>query len=346
MTRMSGRVIGSLLGLLLPLTVAAAVPGDLCQKPDCVLIERGGQKVTLADMDARLSQLDAATRADVMTSPERIEQIVESVITAKQLAASFDPSSVEADPVFQAELAAARDQVYARRRMDELRAQTAKVDFEVLAKERFMANRANYQMNTEVTVQHLLVSREGRDRDVALARAQELRDAFKAGRSGGFEGLIKEFSEDPSKAKNNGIFVVKADEEIYDPAFKNAALALSVPQQVSEPVETQFGFHLIQLIERKESRQREFDEVRDEIIAGLKTEAESRATSEFLNSLRAQAFKVDDDLLLSLRARYLPPGIREATLEQLFSAREQAIVPAGPAAAPLAPTPDKPKSGQ
>jgi len=55
-----------------------------------------------------------------------------------------------------------------------------------------------------------------------------------------------------------------------DPAFADAAFALAKPGDVSEPVLSSFGWHVIKLEERKPAVQRSFDEVRELVFAEMR----------------------------------------------------------------------------
>jgi parvulin-like peptidyl-prolyl isomerase len=90
-----------------------------------------------------------------------------------------------------------------------------------------------------------------------------------------FAELAKRYSQDPGSAKNGGslgVAVESAFASQYDPTFVQAALALQ-PGQISEPVQTQFGWHVIEMISR---RIQPFTQVRDQIVASASGQAFQR----------------------------------------------------------------------
>ena len=103
---------------------------------------------------------------------------------------------------------------------------------------------------TEISARHLLVSYKdalraapgiGRSKAEARARAEEAQKRAAAGED--FVALVKQYSDEPGAADRGGD-LGKFDRQSMVPAFANAAFALKVGE-VSQVVETQFGFHVI-----------------------------------------------------------------------------------------------------
>ncbi len=94
----------------------------------------------------------------------------------------------------------------------------------------------------------------------ALALAQELRQRILDGED--FAELAKLYSDDPGSAPNGGD-LGWAGRGRYVPEFEDVAFSLPVGE-VSEPVKTQFGYHLIQVEERDENRPKDEAQLRQE----------------------------------------------------------------------------------
>ena len=72
------------------------------------------------------------------------------------------------------------------------------------------------------------------------------------------------------------------------PPFEKAAFALEVGE-LSQPVRTQFGWHIIQLHERTEPQVTPFDEIREQVIEYLQERRKDKVFDEFLDGLKQKA---------------------------------------------------------
>lgn len=142
---------------------------------------------------------------------------------------------------------------------------------------------------------HILIQVEGSGPEadqLALSKAQSVKD--KLGKGEDFAKLAAEMSADMASARKGGdlgYFNTDAQEE----SFKTAALSLK-PGEISNPVKTSFGYHLIKLTELTPSKAKPFAEVRDEL---LRTAQHNTAESRFYEmgqKLSEQAFEHPDSL--------------------------------------------------
>jgi peptidyl-prolyl cis-trans isomerase C len=102
-----------------------------------------------------------------------------------------------------------------------------------------------------------------RARHILLASEQEAKDiAARLAKGEDFEALAKEYSQDGSKEHGGDLGYFTAEEMV--PAFSQAAFSLEVGE-VSEPVQTEFGWHVIKLEDRRIGGAQPFEDVEDAI---------------------------------------------------------------------------------
>jgi len=145
---------------------------------------------------------------------------------------------------------------------------------------------AAVHMVDEVLVRHILIPpNEVRTQEQSQKIAMELYQRIKKGE--GFTELAKQFSEDPGSAQDGGK-LAWAGYDKYVPEFSAVAKRLA-PGEMSEPFTTQFGWHILQVLERRnEDRSIEFqrDQIR-RLIFNRKFEEEK---NNWLRKIREEAF--------------------------------------------------------
>src|SRR6185295_5838457 len=145
---------------------------------------------------------------------------------------------------------------------------------------------------------HILFDTTKRSSEAALAAAKETRAKIVAGADMG--ALAKELSDDTSAAKNSGK-IPAVTRGKTDPAFEQAAFALKNPGDLSEPVLSRYGYHIIKLEARKPARQRTFDEAKRETLAEMKQKYITEAREAAVKSIRSDTrIQVDQDAVESL----------------------------------------------
>ncbi len=120
----------------------------------------------------------------------------------------------------------------------------------------FEENKALFSNPTQVQVSHILVE--------SLEEAEEVISRWEGGES--FQALSEEVSLDQP-----GEFIIYEEDVNFDQDFTRAAFEVS-PEEISPPVETQFGWHVIKLHDRQEAKDFTFEEVKEEALAFKKEE--------------------------------------------------------------------------
>jgi parvulin-like peptidyl-prolyl isomerase len=149
-----------------------------------------------------------------------------------------------------------------------------------------------------VKAAHILVAISGGNKDAALAKATAIRARLVAGEN--FAQVARETSDDPSVSQNGGELGY-FDAAMMDPGFSAGAFALKQSGEISAPVLSKFGYHIILLEDRKPAGTRTFDEVKPDLMAELRTKAMADAKAEATRKIFSDpTLKVDTALIESL----------------------------------------------
>jgi peptidyl-prolyl cis-trans isomerase C len=152
----------------------------------------------------------------------------------------------------------------------------------------YSSNQEQFRSPERVRARHILfqAGEQSSDEERATARdkAASARERALAGED--FAALATELSEGPS-AKDGGDLGFFTADRMVEP-FSTAAFALK-PGEVSEVVETRFGYHVIKVEERQEAGIRSLDEVRESVHDYLVESETSTKTAELVETLRSQA---------------------------------------------------------
>lgn len=141
------------------------------------------------------------------------------------------------------------------------------------------------QPGATVRARHILLLFDQTDqasREASLAQATELRARLVAGAD--FAELAREYSKDPGTAEQGGDLGVFTRERML-PAFSDAAFALE-PGEISQPVETMFGIHLIRVDAREMPA---FEDLKDSFRNAVKNDRIARAESTYVADIETPA---------------------------------------------------------
>ncbi len=153
---------------------------------------------------------------------------------------------------------------------------------------------------------HILVQvNQTRDAAAALSRINEISERLAAGEA--FGALAEEYSDDPgSKAKQGSLGYV--GEGVFDPAFEQALWALESTGDISEPVLSAFGYHLIRLDGVRATEVPSFEERRVALDAELREAQARRLFADRVKEMDQLAFEtagtldtIADSLSLTIR---------------------------------------------
>jgi peptidyl-prolyl cis-trans isomerase D len=128
---------------------------------------------------------------------------------------------------------------------------------------------------------HILIT-DGDDQAAAEALAEELKGRLDSGES--FAALATEYSADTGSAGNGGSLGWLGSEDTPAPEFETALFALA-PGEISAPVRTQFGLHIIRLDELRSGTGKEYGEIEAELIQRLRETAAADVFADRVDEL-------------------------------------------------------------
>jgi parvulin-like peptidyl-prolyl isomerase len=141
-------------------------------------------------------------------------------------------------------------------------------DYEALAHEHFVANRDAYRTEEVLDISHILLGTENRGVGEAKELAAKLYEELQKDPAK-FDAFVREYSDDPVKENNGGRYVDMRRGMMVKP-FEDAAFALQQVGEISEPVRTEYGYHIIRLNGRSGNELQDYEAVKEEAVAQAK----------------------------------------------------------------------------
>jgi peptidyl-prolyl cis-trans isomerase D len=144
----------------------------------------------------------------------------------------------------------------------------------------------NYRMPERVKVRHILLMTQGKpdaEKKAKLTKAQDLLKQVRGGAD--FAELAKKNSEDPGSAQQGGDlgFIVKGQTV---PEFERYAFSAK-PKDISDIITTEYGYHIIQVLEKEPAKVKSFDEVKEGLATELKKQSVAEKTQMLADQVHA-----------------------------------------------------------
>jgi peptidyl-prolyl cis-trans isomerase D len=184
----------------------------------------------------------------------------------------------------------------------------------------YQQNVQQYSTPEQVRASHILLKAEGKDDAAVKAQAESILTQVKAGAD--FAELAKKISQDEASAANGGDLDYFGRGRMVK-EFEEAAFSLA-PGSISDLVKTQYGYHIIKVVDKKPAATRPFEEVRQQIADQLAYERAQTQVSELATTL-ASDIKSPADLDTVAKARGL------SVQDSAFFSKDEPINTLGPA---------------
>lgn len=250
----------------------------LADAPDDPVVARvDGAPIRLSEVLAAREGLSDEAKA--MPREVLLSLLIDQLISQRALTDAARKAGLAEDTDVARQIREATDQILAN----------ALIGREVAGKVTDAALRARYDAGVaqqagepEVHARHILVATESDARAVIAA--------LKGGAD--FEALAREKSTGPGAAQGGDLGFFRKGDMV--PEFAAAAFALTEPGQITEtPVHTAFGWHVIQLVERRTVAPPAFEEAKEELRQQMLREAVREAVSKYRDAATVERFNLD-----------------------------------------------------
>lgn len=264
----------------LSIMTAAAPAQTPAQAPDPVIAKVNGAEIRQSDL--KLAEEDLGRDVPATDEAGKRDYLVNYVADLMLVAQAAEAKKIPDTPEFKQRLAYVRKKVL----MEAVLGQEAKDAVTEPALHKIYDDAVkNAPAEEEVRARHILF-RVADPKDEAASKAAE--DKAKAtierlNKGEDFATLASALTEDPSGKKNGGDLGYFTRDQMV-PAFSDVAFSLK-KGQISGPVKTQFGWHVIKVEDKRMRQPPPFDQVRGE----LEEYASRKAQSDFVKKLRAGA---------------------------------------------------------
>jgi len=170
-------------------------------------------------------------------------------------------------------------------------------------KVQYQKNIQDYQVPNRVHVEHILLMTVGKTDAEVDEIKKKAEDVLKQARSGAkFEDLAKKYTEDPgTKDKGGDLGWLVQGQTV--PEFEKAAFSLQ-KGQISDLVRTQYGFHIIKVIDKETARTKSFDEVKESLRAPLLLSQADKQASDTADQMSAAIRQSNKTSLDDLAKQY------------------------------------------
>jgi peptidyl-prolyl cis-trans isomerase C len=262
------------------------------------LISGNGVKLETQEVQSDLERMPKQARIGLST-PEAMHNNVTNVYVRKVLAKEAATTGVDKNPLVQVAIQKAIDRILSDAMLEKIdqNNQPTLQNIEAYAQSMYKANPKRFETQEEVRVRHILIRTAEPD---ARNKAGDILKDLKSGAD--FEKIAKDKSHDPGSAAKGGDLGMFGRGKMIKP-FEEAAFKLQNKGDLSDVIETPFGFHILKLEEKKPAGVRPFVEVKEPLMQD--------AQKEILNQGRI----AERDRILK-NAEYNKPGIEELAKAQ------------------------------
>lgn len=295
--------------------LAVLVAGmPLAQAADAVTTFAHGGQVAVTSLDVQADvqgRLPAEVRKQALSSKQTVGQIAENLYVRRTLGEQAAAQGLDKDPKVAAALRVARDKVLSDELMNRA-VQKSELSEDALLKQArtiYTAKPERFKAPEQAQARHILIAGTTPE---SKAQAEAILAQLKGGAD--FAKLAQEHSADKGSAARGGDLGLFAKGRMV-PEFEAAAFALQKKGDLSPVVQTQFGYHVIQLEEKRPAGLRPFDEVKDELVREVRAGAADEARMALVRKAQ-EKIVVDSQAVEAFAASQSPAAQAEPSVKR------------------------------
>lgn len=267
------------------LVAALVVAGQVSAE---VVVQEGNISVDSSELELAVQQLLLPAQKEAVTRQlESLERFVGDYVLLKRIGQLATERGLDTDQGLVIRLEHEKNRMLTQLLLADELAAEKQPDFTLLARESYILEPEKFVVPEQVHARHILLTQNDDETSVEfLLRAQQVQERVRK-QPGRFVELAREYSQDPSVEQNDGDLGFFSREQMVRP-FSDAAFALK-KNAISEPVKTRFGYHIIQLVDKKPAGKKSFDEVKEQLINEAMASYETKRKQEIMTRLRGEA---------------------------------------------------------
>lgn len=262
------------------------------------LISEGDISVSASEFNNAIDYIVPEQQKENMRAKEKnMRGFLADYFTVKLMAAAARSKGLDKDPGVQIKNAYNHDRLLTEALINDYYVSAKEPDYEALAKEAYLVDQKRFNTPEQVRAEHILIAVNDKQSEAAaLEKANNLYAQVKKDTKA-FADIAKKHSDDPSVASNSGNLGFFPRDAMVKP-FSDAAFAMSIGE-VSKPVKTSFGYHIIHVLERREAGLQPFDAVKQQLINEQKQAFKNAKRDEIVSKFRSsQDIKVDEEAMM------------------------------------------------
>ncbi|MDR0274975.1 MAG: peptidylprolyl isomerase [Burkholderiaceae bacterium] len=308
-------LVAALAASMLSLSAAraqTAVPAASAAALSLVVVSGPAGQITQEEVEVIVRDLVPLKRqADFWVDTDALKRLARDLYTQRALAAQAGQTGLDKSPRAQTYFKLLRERALTTLLMDD-RAKAAQPDEQALvayAQSEYRARPERFALPEEIHARHILiaVAKDGSDDAQARAKAEALLNELRKGAD--FGKLAQEISSDKGSAQRGGDLGFFARGKMVAP-FEQAAFDLQKPGDLAGPVKTQYGYHIIELLERKPAATKKFEDVLTELKKEIAAKIENQQRQQLWEAADASA-QIDDASLQALAERHAQGGAQK-----------------------------------